>query len=184
MAHHSPHETPSPGPLGHPLPQGEREVLEPANPSPLAGEGGAQRRERGYNPVSLKQAKRLRKSMTEAEVVLWRHLRAHRFSGYKFRRQQPFNHYITDFISHQAKLVVELDGGHHADEITRSHDIARTAHIERAGYRVLRFWNVQALQETASVLEQIYNSLINPSPGPLGHPLPQGERGVLEQKHD
>jgi len=73
--------------------------------------------------------------------------------GVKCRRQQPLGSYVVDFCSIDPKLVVEVDGGQHAERGPQ--DAVRTAYLERCGYRVLRFWNNEVLQQTEAVVEQI-----------------------------
>ena len=115
-------------------------------------------------------ARSLRRQMTDAERLLWHHLRAHRFSGFKFRRQLVIEPYIVDFACLDAKLVIEVDGGQHEEQQDR--DSERTAYLETLGYRVLRFWNHEKLTETQAVFERIHHELIE-SPHP--NPLPPGE---------
>ncbi len=98
--------------------------------------------------------------MTDAEHALWRRLRAKQL-GAKFRRQHPFGPYFLDFVCLEHKLVVEVDGGQHADQ--QAYDHARTDMLERAGFRVLRFWNNDVLCQTDAVVEAIYLAL-DPSP--------------------
>ncbi|QID17068.1 endonuclease domain-containing protein [Nitrogeniibacter mangrovi] len=105
-------------------------------------------------------AKALRKRMTDAERRLWHGLRS-RQMAVKFRRQHPFNGYVLDFVCLELKLVIEVDGGQHAEDA--EHDAARTRALERAGFRVLRFWNNEVLMQTDAVLERIFRE-INPSP--------------------
>jgi adenine-specific DNA-methyltransferase len=108
--------------------------------------------------------------MTDAEQLLWHHLRAHRLAGFKFKRQLVIEPYIVDFACLEAKLIVEADGGQHVEQ--QGADGVRTAYLERKGYRVLRFWNHEILTNTECVLEVIYQSLTDPlSPTPL----PEGE---------
>ncbi len=86
-------------------------------------------------------------------------------SGYKFRRQVVIEPYIVDFVCFEARLIIEADGGQHADQI--EYDEQRTTRLEAAGYSVMRFWNHEILTETQQVLEQIHKALINfPSPQP------------------
>jgi very-short-patch-repair endonuclease len=101
--------------------------------------------------------------MTEAERRLWYFLRAHRFKGMKFKRQAPIGRYIVDSVSFQMCLVVEVDGGQHADSEA---DLRRTRWLEDQGFRILRFWNNDVLSNIGSVLEAIMTASANPSPGP------------------
>lgn len=87
------------------------------------------------------RAKQLRRAMTRAEALLWRQLKAHRLSGFGFRRQVPMGHYIADFASHSARLIVEEDGESHDFESRILHDSRRDAWFVSRGYRVLRFTN-------------------------------------------
>ena len=96
---------------------------------------------------------------------MWSVLRDRRLEGYKFRRQQPLGSYIVDFICLSHRLIVEIDGGQHAMQVVR--DEGRTAWLEDQGFRVIRFWNNQVLEELEGVRESILNeikSLEAPSP--------------------
>ena len=105
--------------------------------------------------------------MTDAEHLLWRHLRAHRLDGQKFRRQQPIGPYVVDFVHFGARLIVEADGGQHLDS---PQDTARDTWLRDQGFQVLRFWNDDILQSPESVLEAIWNALqeapLSPDPSP------------------
>jgi len=116
-------------------------------------------------------AKQLRRSMTDAERRVWYHLRAGRLMGAKFRRQVPIGPYVTDFVCHERRLVVELDGSQHL--ALRDADSVRTRYLESRGYSVLRFWNDDALLRTDLVLEEILRAL---SPSPRPSPV-KGEGG-------
>lgn len=83
--------------------------------------------------------------MTPAERILWTHLRNRRFAGFKFRRQQPIDHYIADFFCPSARVAIELDGDSHMGKDER--DIARQAYIESHEIRVVRFWNTEVYGE-------------------------------------
>lgn len=98
-------------------------------------------------------ARALRARQTDAELRIWYHLRARRFMGLKFRRQVPMGRYIVDFLCHECRLIVELDGGQHAEQIEA--DRVRDAWLESQGYRVVRFWNHEVWQELDAVLEQL-----------------------------
>jgi len=89
------------------------------------------------------RARRLRAEDTRAEAKLWGALCDRRLGGWKWRRQVPIKPYIVDFLCLEAKLVVELDGGQHSDQV--AYDERRTRHLETLGYRVLRFWNSAVL---------------------------------------
>ncbi len=110
----------------------------------------------------LKQAKCLRSDQTEAEQRLWYHLRAHRFMDLKFKRQTPMGRYIVDFICHEHRLIVEVDGGQHAERT--DYDEQRDAWLGEQGLRVLRFWNHEVMQELDGVLERIRLAILAPSP--------------------
>lgn len=114
-------------------------------------------------------AKALRRRMTDTEQFLWRHLRAHRLHGIKFKRQQPIGSYIVDFVCFEARLVIEVDGGQHQ---ACESDRIRDTWLESQGFKVLRFWNHEVLTESVAVLERII-ALLFLSPAPL----PRGERG-------
>ena len=98
------------------------------------------------NSALKSRARALRNQPTLAEQHLWQYLRGKQMHGIKFRRQQTIGGYIVDFISMEKKLIIELDGGQHAEQA--DYDAARTAYLESEGYRVLRFWNNQVLQQT------------------------------------
>ena len=102
----------------------------------------------------IERARRLRQQMTDAEVRLWLGLRDRQIGGHRFRRQVPMGPYIVDFACLKARLVIEVDGGQHAEDEER--DERRTAWLAGRGFRVLRFWNTEVLQETEGVLETIY----------------------------
>ncbi len=112
----------------------------------------------------------LRRNMTEAEQRPWRHLRQRQMGGHRFRRQHPFADYILDFVCLEARLVVEVDGGQHADQAGK--DQMRSRFLERAGFRVLRFWNHEVLEELESVKEAIFLAL---QPHPHPNLPPEGE---------
>jgi len=101
------------------------------------------------------RAKRLRRASTEAEEMLWDHLRDRRFLGLKFRRQAPVGPYVADFLCYEMRLVLELDGGVHTEERQIAHDVNRDANLVALGYRVLRFTNDQIQNELASLLETL-----------------------------
>jgi very-short-patch-repair endonuclease len=111
------------------------------------------------------RARQLRHNQTEAEQRLWTRLRARQLCGAKFRRQHPIGPFIADFCCVEYGLVVELDGGQHAEQVEG--DQRRSAFLERSGYRVLRFWDNEVLKNMEAVLERIAEALDYPHPYPL-----------------
>jgi len=110
-------------------------------------------------------ARALRRQATDAEHLLWKHLRGRRLAGYKFRRQVVIEPYIVDFVCLETKLIVEADGGQHMEQM--QYDEKRTAILQSLGYEVMRFWNNEILGDVNAVLEQIQYRLIEvPSPQP------------------
>jgi very-short-patch-repair endonuclease len=102
------------------------------------------------------RARRLRQSSTDAERRMWSALRDRRLTRYKFRRQHPVGDFIVDFACTEFRLVIELDGGQHADDPA---DIRRTAWLEGQGWKVIRFWNNDILTNTDGVLQAILRAL-------------------------
>ena len=117
-------------------------------------------------------AKNLRKRITDTERLLWQHLRAKRFSGLKFRRQEPIGTYIVDFVCFEKKVIVELDGGQHALRAEMENDSRRDHWFESQGYTVLRFWDNEVLESVQEVLEVIWKHC---SDHPPLNPLPSRE---------
>ena len=105
------------------------------------------------------RAKQLRQSMTRAETLLWRYLKAHHVDGLAFRRQVPMRGYIADFICHAAKVVVEIDGATHSTDAEIASDSRRTAFLRSEGFRVIRFTNAEVFANLDGVLETILRSL-------------------------
>lgn len=100
----------------------------------------------------------LRRDRSDAERVLWRHLRARQLAGAKFRRQHPIGPYFADLCCVEARLVIELDGGQHAEQAGQ--DARRTAYLDVQGFRVIRFWNHDVMARTDAVLETIRLELV------------------------
>lgn len=122
---------------------------------------------RELNSVSMMKtlARSLRQNQTDAERIIWNHLRNRQIQGCKFRRQQVIGPYIADFLCMEPKLIIEIDGGQH---LNNPNDVVRSQYLNQLGYNVLRFWNHEVLQETPAVVEKIrisINELI-PSPQP------------------
>lgn len=112
----------------------------------------------GANNIIFENAKALRKNMTEAEKVLWYHLKQSPL-GFKFRRQHPMGVFIADFYCHKAKLVIEIDGSVHNLEEVKENDINRQRLIEEWGLTVIRFTNKEVFGSTKSVMEKIHEQL-------------------------
>lgn len=103
------------------------------------------------------RAKVSRKKPTLAEAKLWSRLRAHHKENVHFRRQHAIGKFIADFCTPRKKLIIEVDGSQHLDQ--EEYDTERTAFLELKGYRVLRFWNDEILNDTEAVLQVIYDAL-------------------------
>ena len=115
-----------------------------------------------YSTTARNRARSLRKAAPDAENRMWRLLRNRTLLPFKFRRQHPIGAYIADFVCLEQRLVIELDGGQHAEQ--QQYDSTRTAKLEVAGYRVLRFWDNDVLAKPQAILQAIYNELDWPSP--------------------
>jgi very-short-patch-repair endonuclease len=118
---------------------------------------------RGAREVRTERARRLRSDATDAERALWRRLRSRSLDGHKFVRQEPVGPYTVDFICREARLIIEVDGGQHADN---QHDVVRDQWLASHNYRVLRFWNNDVLGNVAGVLETIATTLADSPPHP------------------
>jgi very-short-patch-repair endonuclease len=103
-----------------------------------------------------KNARRLRHCATDAERRMWSALRDRRLKRYKFRRQHPIGSFVVDFACTKHRLIVELDGGQHAENAA---DLHRTAWLETHGWKVIRFWNNDVLANTAGVVETMLRAL-------------------------
>jgi very-short-patch-repair endonuclease len=106
-------------------------------------------------------------------------IRAHRLNGLSFRRQTPIGRFIVDFICHDCRLIVEVDGGQHAES---SKDVERDRWLASKGYRVLRFWNTDVLKNRNAVLEMIVAAALEATP--LPNPPPQGGREQTSVRGD
>jgi very-short-patch-repair endonuclease len=108
-------------------------------------------------PDIFQKAKELRISMTEAEEILWKHLRNNKLDGLKFRRQHPLDILIADFYCHQERLIIELDGGIHDTLEQKEHDEGRTFELEEKGFKILRFRNEEVINNLEDVISRIRN---------------------------
>jgi len=120
------------------------------------------------------RAKQLRRLMTGAETLLWRHLKAHRLARLGFRRQAPMGNYIADFVAHSCKLVVEVDGESHNFEERIRHDEERDRWFASRGYRVLRFTNDDVLKNLEGVVLAILQAAEQAAPPSLALPRKGG----------
>ncbi len=169
-------------PLPNPAPA-RGEGLEPetgAILAPLPPRGGGAGGEGAHSsqlttPTQQGHARALRSAQTPTEHALWQQLRAKRFGGFKFRRQQPLGRYIVDFVCFEQRLIVELDGGQHADQ--QNYDAARDAWLQAQGYRVLRFWNNAWHAQQDAVLDAVWCALHDEAP-PLPNPSPAKGEGL------
>ena len=135
---------------------------------------------RGADTIKTSLARRLRRGSTSAELCLWNKLRARSVDGCKFVRQQPLGHYVVDFVYREKRLVIEVDGGQHAES---KKDKMRDQWLHEHNYRVLRFWNNDVMDNIDGVLEVIAGALqAETPPHPVSadggnRPLPaSGER--------
>jgi very-short-patch-repair endonuclease len=131
------------------------------------------------DPIILDRARRMRREMTDVELKLWRILRSRAMVGIKFRRQVPVGNYIADFCCLERRLIVELDGGQHAEQ--EAADALRSRFLAAEGFRVLRFWNQQVAEGSEFVVEEILAAISEPerAPSPVARgarrPLPRSE---------
>ncbi len=116
-----------------------------------------------HSPLTF-MARKLRANLTDAEIKFWNHVKQRQFRGLKFRRQTPVGPYVADYLCYEHHLIVEIDGGQHNDKTA---DLERTKFLESKGFRVMRFWNNDVLQNIEGVLETIAAELgLNGSPSP------------------
>ena len=116
---------------------------------------------RGPDRKATSRARQLRSHQTDAETKLWHRLRNRQIAGCKFVRQEPVGRYVCDFICRERKLVIEVDGGQHAEAKA---DIIRGDTLTRDGYCVLRFWNNEVLGNIDGVLQTIESKLLDQEP--------------------
>jgi len=128
---------------------------------------------RGPDTRSIVRARSLRQHGTRAEWVLWLELRDRRLGGFKFARQQPIGPYFVDLVCRKQHLIVEVDGGQHADNAA---DRKRDAYLGALGYRVIRVWNNDVLANTEGVLQMLKSELES-----APHPAPLPARGERER---
>jgi very-short-patch-repair endonuclease len=112
-----------------------------------------------YNPKLKQLSQKLRKNMTDAEKMLWSKLRMKQLKGLMFSRQKPLGEYIADFYCHQAKLVIEVDGGQHFSDDSIEYDRIRNEFMGSMGLTMLRFTNIDVLNNINGVIEVIEQKL-------------------------
>lgn len=131
------------------------------------------------SPEMLERAKKLRREMTPAEKILWKHLKANRLNGLHFRRQQIVHGYYPDFYCHQHELIVEVDGGIHDSQ--KEYDAEREEYLKSLGFRIIRFTNEEIKKDLKGVLQRIVEACTGPNPTyPLTPSL--GGKGNTEGK--
>ena len=124
-----------------------------------------------FHPRQILRAQLLRHDMTDAERKLWYRLSG-RELGFKFRRQVPIGDYIADFACPAARLVIEVDGDSHGNDEAEAADLKRTAHLNRCGYRIIRFWNNEIHEGIDAVVEAIWLELYGGADNHGGAPPP------------
>ncbi len=117
---------------------------------------------RRTTPKGYENARKLRKEPTPAEGKLWAYLRGNKLNGINFRRQHAIGNYVPDFCSPKAKLVIELDGSQHLEQ--EEYDKERTKYLESQGYKVIRFWNNQVMNDMDGVIRAILFVMDNEKP--------------------
>ena len=133
-----------------------------------------------YNQHLKEIARQLRTNMTESEKLLWSKLRRKQVLGLQFYRQKPIGNYIVDFYSPQVKMVIELDGGQHFKEEQIRKDDERSDFLRKQELQVLRFKNLEVLQEPERVMEIIYQMASERLGGnPPQSPFTKGEPGGI-----
>lgn len=116
------------------------------------------------HPIDGARARTLRREMTDAERHMWRILRSRQIEGKRFRRQVPFGRYIADFVCHEARLIIEVDGGQHDPSLSQG--TGRRRFLQSEGYRVPWFWNNEILQNPEGVHATIVEDLRRHHPHP------------------
>ena len=112
-----------------------------------------------YNRKLKDVSQNLRSNMTEAESILWRRIRRGWIKKMQFYRQKPIGRYIVDFYCPKAKLIIEIDGGQHYEVINIKADRIKTEYLEKSGFKVLRFTNIDVLKNLENVLNKIWEEI-------------------------
>ena len=153
-----------------------------ATPFPLdggrVGDGGDTISARPRHPNgAVSRARRLRREQTFPEKLLWAELRALKLN---IRRQAPIGRYVADFVHHESRLIIEVDGPHHDDPDVQAKDEGRAAWLESQGYRVLRFTAKQVVDNCEAVLNAVRSAILSPPSQPFPH---QGGRALWRARH-
>jgi very-short-patch-repair endonuclease len=111
---------------------------------------------RGKNQKGAERARSLRRALTPAEFALWTHIGGRQLGGFKFVRQEPIDRYYVDFVCRERRLIVELDGGQHSE---RPKDRQRDSDLRALGYRVIRIWNSDVIENLDGVLQMLLSEL-------------------------
>jgi very-short-patch-repair endonuclease len=127
---------------------------------------------RGKDEQTANRARRLRRSLTKQEFLLWRRLRNRQLEGFKFVRQEPIGPYCADFACRECRLIVEVDGSQHAESVK---DVRRDRKLVALGYRIIRVWNNDVLSNIDGVLEMLLVELRKQPLTPALSPLTRGE---------
>jgi very-short-patch-repair endonuclease len=158
-----------------------------SNLPPLHGEGQPTRRvgRVGKSAATTKRARELRQHLTQQEARLWVHLRTLRPEGYHFRRQAPLLGFFLDFVCFKHRLVIEIDGSQHGEDVQSDHDAMRDNILRRAGFRTLRFWNSDIDSNLDGVMLTIQQALgLHPSPSWGGTADPKDRQGGGVRRDD
>ena len=112
-----------------------------------------------YNQKNKNNSRHLRRNLTDAEALLWSRIRRKQIENIQFYRQKPIGNFIVDFYAPSAKLIIEIDGGQHFEEIHIEKDKKRDAYLQKLGLKILRFDNFQILKSLDEVLEMIFDEI-------------------------
>ena len=154
---------PNPSPQGEGLNGGRLQTADLADASILLPrdkgtlEAKQKGRDEGQQELMKARARSLRRKSTDAEILLWQHLRDRRLLGLKFRHQVPIGNYIVDFFCEDVKMIIELDGGQHMEK--ELYDQVRSDWLVANGFRVVRYWNNDISNKLDAVLENLFSLL-------------------------
>ena len=133
----------------------------------------------------ISYSQQLRKNMTDAERKLWQALRQKQIAGFKFRRQAPIGKkHIVDFVCHQAKVIIELDGGQHNEKENIHYDNERTYWLNSQGYIVQRYWNNNIFEHLNEVIDEILSLCMSRIPPSFPSPTKNGGKGRTKLEYE